>query len=255
MPLGKKIRNIHHHTYLDGKPRVVIFGHSMPKRLFRFFDQEMIPSDYLYHYGEKTRQQCYASYFSLNQLFGEIDFVHCPGIFSPLCTSRVKLVKEMNPDAVLVHISSNDLSGECISEEAVADCVFETFENMLKDSTVKLVIFVSELKRADEIFMGGRLKCSAADFAVRVKGYNEAIKEKCRKKQHVRFEWLPGMWWDVDKREIDVWEWSSDNLHPGTDTASEGFYRYFHALRQVFFKSYHQIVSQMIPRAIPLGGK
>ena len=104
MPLGKKIRTFHHHDYLDGKPRVVIFGHSVPKRLFRFFDHEMIPTDFLYHYGERTIQQSYASYFSLKQLFGAIDFVDCPGIFHLQCSDKINLVKGKNPDAVLVMI-------------------------------------------------------------------------------------------------------------------------------------------------------
>ena len=56
----------------------------------------------------------------------------------------------------------------------------------MENSTAKLVIFVSELKRADESSSGGRLKCSASDFEARVKEYNRVIEEKCSKKHHVR---------------------------------------------------------------------
>ncbi len=245
MPLGKKIRSVDQHAYLDGRPRVVIFGHSMPKRLFRCFNDEMIPRDYLYHFGERTVQQAYAHYLGVDQLYGEVDFVHCSGILHRFSSQKVDMVKQINPQVVLVHGVSNDLAVECVSEEAIASCLLETFENVIADSDVKVVIFVSELKRADEEGFGGRLKCSASDFEVRVKEFNRIMKESCKKRKDIRFEWLPGMWFDVNKRELEVWEWSSDNLHPGTDTSSGGFYKYYNAIRQVLLKSYHQVASQI----------
>ncbi len=155
-PSGKKIRYVAKHAYLDGKPRVIVFGHSMPKRLFRHFDLDLLPYDTLYRYGEITEGQAYANYLGVNHLFGEFEFVHCSGVFNENCYRKSCAVRDENPEAVLIHISSNDLSGECVSEYTVASCLLGMVESILK-SSVKLVIIVSELKRADEMAIGGRL--------------------------------------------------------------------------------------------------
>ena len=245
MPSGKKIRHIDQHDYLDGKPRVLIFGHSMPKRLFNHFDFTLIPSDEIYQFGEVTLGQAYASYFGVNTLYGEIDFLHCSGILDNNCFSKICRIKEGNYDAAVIHIGSNDLSGEFVSEYMVASCLLGLCDTLLRDSSVKLVTFVSELKRADTKERGGRLRCSVEDFSSRVKKCNEIMKHESGKSSHLHFEWLPGMWWTEEKWEIDVTEWSTDFLHPGTNPYSEGFQRYWNALRQVLLKSYHQLAARI----------
>ncbi len=245
MPSGKKVRHIDQHDYLDGKPRLLILGHSMPKRLFNHFDNTLVTSDEVYQFGEITLGQAYASYFGVDSLYGEIDFLHCAGVLDRNCLSKFCMIKEGNYDAVLIHLGTNDLSGEFVSEYTVSSCLIGLCDMLLKEDSVKLIIFVSELKRADSKERGGRLVCSVEDFEVRVKKYNEILKQESGKSSHLRFEWLPGMWWTSQKQEIDVAEWSTDFLHPGTNPYSEGFQRYWNALRQVLLKAYHQLAARM----------
>ncbi len=97
---GKKMRFIPKHHYLDGKPRLIVFGHSMPKRLFRHFDQNLLPVDSLYQFGEVTREQAYAAYLGVEHLYGEIEFVHCSGIFHELCFKKLCMIRDLKPECV-----------------------------------------------------------------------------------------------------------------------------------------------------------
>ena len=73
-----------------------------------------------------------------------------------------------------------------------------------------------------------------------------SLKQNVKSLKKLRFEWIPGMWWTEEKEEIDVREWSSDFLHPGTDTDSEGFHKYWNGLRQILLKSYHQLAANIL---------
>ena len=99
---------------------------------------------------------------------------------------------------------------------------------------VSTIMFCSVLKRTDIPRNGkGRLECSVDDYRLRALLMNRLIRKECRHSYDMCFILLPRFWYDDKHNEVEVSEWSTDRLHPGPKVGSEGFARYYHAIRHV----------------------
>ena len=78
---------------------------------------------------------------------------------SALFDERIEQIGRLNPDFVLVDISSNDLSKEEVDEIEIADRLMK-MSYLVEFYPVKSVVFILELKR-DIPKNSGRVDCSA----------------------------------------------------------------------------------------------
>ncbi len=183
MPKGKKSRKISTHRHLIIKPSVVILGHSMPRRLRDYFDNELMSTADLNNIqnGGATYGQTYAKFLGLDNMYNEVHFIHCPTVFSPYFFQRVLAVGHLRPELVLVNISSNDLAEAEVNEQSVATALMGLMHFLCVQFNVRRVVFVSELKRCDVPNDNGigRLHCSPDVFRTRVMNYNQIVLTEC----------------------------------------------------------------------------
>ncbi len=243
MPRGKKAKK-HNHAFRSDLPKVAILGHSMPRNLNRYLDsliQTRNSNDTAFH-GSPVPQK-YAKLLGVDNLYSQVLFFHCATVKSPLFKERIDQVAAFSPDLLILNISSNDLASKEVNVKEIVNKLLEKMHYLVRSHNVHAVIFLSELKRCDTPNKQGkgRLQCTADIFRTRVISYNEYIQENCRKYKAFIFQWLQGFWWDSNRNEIPVKAWSSDRLHPGPSFYSEGFQRYYWAIRNTLIKRFHAV--------------
>ena len=219
---------------------ICIIGHSMPKRLFKAFDNESLYDGQALRLADGwcTRAQMYAEYFYVGDIIAEVHFFHAPKVSSSKFREAVRLAGALNPDLVLFHASANDLASKRCNVVQVFHDLLDEVNILLSEFGVGAVMFASVLKRADIPKNGkGRLECSVDEFTSRAKKFNRLIKRECRSSFDMMYVLLPRFWYDHNQREIDVVEWSSDRLHPGPKVGSEGFARYYNAIRHMLLRA------------------
>ena len=229
---------------VEGIPEIAFLGHSMPRNLNRYLDTCAVrrgAKDPLFR--ELAPNEQYPHIFGLDSIYSLMHFMYSPTVTSAKYAQRIQEIVELNVDLVLIHASSNDLSGKYVCVDTVVNRVIDSMLHVIRHGHVKSVIFVSELKRADTPnYLGkGRLQCSPEVFRERVMLYNSKIEEKCQEIPQFHYFWLYGFWWDHEKREIPIEQWSKDRLHPGPHFESEGFQKYFWAIRKVLYKGFHTL--------------
>ena len=80
----------------------------------------------------------------VDNLYGNVDFVHCPLVGAPEFFNRILQVGHLGPDAVLVNIFSNDLASSFVSELSTANQLLGLMKYLVDNCDVKHEIFVSE---------------------------------------------------------------------------------------------------------------
>ncbi len=247
MPKGKKVRKPPQHGRILIKPSVVILGHSMPRRLRDFFDNELMTPSISHEVanGWATLGQIYSRFLGVDNLYHEVHFIHCPTVLSPYFFQRVLAAGHLHPEMVIINIASNDLAAESVSEQGIATALLGLIQYLCDQYGVKRVVFISELKRCDTPNGNGvgRLFCSPEIFRTRVLNYNYIILNACENHPIFNFVWLPGFWNDNYGHEPEVWEWSSDRVHPGPNFYTVGFQRYFDGMRQILLGQYHSLAA------------
>ena len=243
MPRGKKTKK-HNHSIRNVLPKVAIFGHSIPRNLNRYLDsliRSRDSNDTVFH--TSSVPQKYAKLLGIDKLFSQVVFFHCPTVKSPLFRERIDQIAAFKPDLLCLNISSNDLAGKTVEVKEIANKLMEKMHYLVRSHNVQAVVYLSELKRCDTPNKSGRgrLQCSADTFRTRVMTYNEYIQENCRKYKAFIFQWIQGFWWDSHKNEIPVYAWSTDRLHPGPSFSSEGFQRYYWAIRNALIRHFHAV--------------
>ena len=85
----------------------------MPRRLRDYLDNELMSATDFHDIGNGivTYGSTYAKFLGIQNLYHEVNFIHCPTVFSPYFFQRVLAVGHLHPELVLVNISSNDLVG------------------------------------------------------------------------------------------------------------------------------------------------
>ena len=221
---------------LSYKPVVCIIGHSMPKRLFRAFDNESLLDGRGLELadGSFSRGAMYAKYLYVDDFIHEVHFLHAPTVNSQKFRDAVRAAGAMNPDTVIFHAAANDLASKSCNVRTVFNSLVDYASNLITEFGVSTVMFGSVLKRADVPKNGkGRLGCSVEEFRLRAQLMNRLLKKECRHSSDLCYVLLPGFWYNDKKQELPVSDWSSDRLHPGPNVGSEGFARYYHAIRHV----------------------
>ena len=243
MPKGKKPRK-YAHSAVTQLPRAVFLGHSMPRNLSRYLNTLSVQRG---RNDESFRnlslQQKYVKLLGIDSLYKDLFFVHCATVKSDLFLQKVTEVQRLNADIIFINISSNDLAQKEAVEGNIATTLSERIQPLVNMGQVKRIVFLSELKRCDipNSKGKGRLECSVDEFRRRVMAYNSIIQAECERNNKLIYNWLFGFWWDADKREIEVAEWSTDRLHPGPHFHSEGFQKYYWSVRRIMFKRFHDI--------------
>ena len=173
MPKGKRpARYRGAHRHLDHKPNIAILGHSISRRLFDWYDSCTLGDNNGLDIarGIKTPGQVYAEYLNVSQKYNEVNFYSCSKILSHEYLHQISQIGNDNPDLVICQLGTNDLAAEYASEQLIANALFSSAKLFLERFKIDHVIFLAEFKRAD-IPDGnghGNLKCSVADFEVRV---------------------------------------------------------------------------------------
>ena len=225
---------------LDRKPIICIIGHSMPKRLFRAFDNESLFDGQAMKLadGQFTRGQMYAEYFYVADLIAEVHFFHSATVCSRQFLEAVHSASLLNPDIVLFHASGNDLAAKHCKVKVVYQKLMDQAYFLISEIGVSLVMFASVLKREDTPRNGkGRLLCSIEDYRLRAKFMNRLVKRECSNSYDMAYILLPSFWYDSNRKELPVSNWSKDRLHPGPKVGSEGFARYYNAIRHLLLRS------------------
>ena len=224
---------------MDKRINVVVFGHSMVRRLRQQLQNEIQRKRAKGKYKGLNRFQCYARVLRVHDVVDELHLIWSHTVYDDELDLGIQTAMKARPTLALYEFGSNEIVPEMAMPETVARDIFETARMVSEGYNVKLSVLVSALYRTKGF------EYDVDTFSRRIDRLNFALQLFADRSSDMTFYQLKGFTHDSRGNVITVADWSKDGIHPGPKHDHPGFRRHRREIRSAILKAVPTVLKRV----------